>query len=92
MTPPSIVPAAIVPALIFAVSNGVSEEVAYRGVLLHWSARVMGAGPVWGVVGGWRRQFTGSWDQIAGPNWAEYRLRHDPVAAVFLPFPPIHQQ
>ncbi len=40
-----LVPAAIVPALIFAVSNGVSEEVAYRGVLLHWSARVMGTGP-----------------------------------------------
>ena len=40
-----LVPAAIVPALIFAISNGVSEEVAYRGVLLHWSARVMGTGP-----------------------------------------------
>jgi membrane protease YdiL (CAAX protease family) len=40
-----LVPAALVPALIFAVSNGVSEEVAYRGVLLHWSARVMGRGP-----------------------------------------------
>lgn len=40
-----LVPAALVPALIFAVSNGVSEEVAYRGVLLHWSARVMGTGP-----------------------------------------------
>lgn len=40
-----LVPAALLPALIFAVSNGVSEEIAYRGVLLHWSARVMGTGP-----------------------------------------------
>lgn len=40
-----LVPAALVPALIFAVSNGVSEEVAYRGALLHWSAKVMGTGP-----------------------------------------------
>jgi membrane protease YdiL (CAAX protease family) len=40
-----LVPAALVPALIFAISNGVSEEVAYRGALLHWSARVMGTGP-----------------------------------------------
>lgn len=40
-----LVPAALLPALIFAVSNGVAEEIAYRGVLLHWSARVMGTGP-----------------------------------------------
>jgi membrane protease YdiL (CAAX protease family) len=44
-----LLPAALVPALIFAVSNGVSEEIAYRGALLHWSARVMGTGPA--VVG-----------------------------------------
>jgi membrane protease YdiL (CAAX protease family) len=36
---------AIVPALLFAVSNGVLEEVTYRGALLGWSARVMGVGP-----------------------------------------------
>lgn len=41
--------AALVPALVFAVSNGVMEEVIYRGVLLGWSARVMGVGPA--VVG-----------------------------------------
>lgn len=41
----ALVPAALLPALIFAVSNGVSEQVAYRGALLHWSARVMGTGP-----------------------------------------------
>jgi membrane protease YdiL (CAAX protease family) len=40
-----VLPAAFVPALIFAVSNGVSEEIAYRGALLHWSARVLGTGP-----------------------------------------------
>jgi membrane protease YdiL (CAAX protease family) len=36
---------AFVPALIFAVSNGVMEEIAYRGALLGWSGRVMGTGP-----------------------------------------------
>ena len=36
---------AIVPALVFAVSNGVMEEVIYRGALLGWSARIMGVGP-----------------------------------------------
>jgi len=36
---------AIVPALLFAVANGMMEEVAYRGALLFWSARVMGIGP-----------------------------------------------
>lgn len=40
---------AIVPALVFAVANGVMEEVAYRGALLGWSAKVMGLGPA--VVG-----------------------------------------
>jgi membrane protease YdiL (CAAX protease family) len=36
---------AIVPALIFATGNGVMEEVVYRGVLMGWTARVMGVGP-----------------------------------------------
>lgn len=36
---------AIVPAMIFATSNGVMEEVVYRGALLGWTARVMGVGP-----------------------------------------------
>ena len=36
---------AIVPALVFAVANGTMEELAYRGALLGWSARVMGVGP-----------------------------------------------
>jgi membrane protease YdiL (CAAX protease family) len=37
--------AALAPALLFAVSNGVMEEVIYRGVLLGWSARIIGIGP-----------------------------------------------
>jgi membrane protease YdiL (CAAX protease family) len=36
---------ALVPALVFAVSNGVMEEVIYRGALMGWSGRVMGTGP-----------------------------------------------
>lgn len=36
---------AFVPALIFAVSNGVMEELVYRGALMGWSGRVMGVGP-----------------------------------------------
>ncbi len=36
---------ALVPALIFAVSNGVMEELVYRGALMSWSGRVMGIGP-----------------------------------------------
>ena len=40
---------AIAPALVFAVANGSMEELAYRGALLGWSARVMGTGPA--VVG-----------------------------------------
>lgn len=35
-------PAAIVPALVFAVANGVGEEVAYRGALTAWTARTVG--------------------------------------------------
>jgi membrane protease YdiL (CAAX protease family) len=38
-------PAAVLPALVFAVSNGVMEEVAYRGVLMGWLARVSGLWP-----------------------------------------------
>jgi membrane protease YdiL (CAAX protease family) len=40
---------AIVPALVFALANGVMEELTYRGALLGWSAKVMGLGPA--VVG-----------------------------------------
>jgi membrane protease YdiL (CAAX protease family) len=40
---------ALVPALLFAVANGSMEELAYRGALLGWSAKVMGVGPA--VVG-----------------------------------------
>ncbi len=36
---------ALVPALVFAVANGVLEEITYRGALLGWSARVLGVGP-----------------------------------------------
>jgi membrane protease YdiL (CAAX protease family) len=38
-------PGAIVPALVFALSNGIMEEVAYRGVLMGWLARVTGLWP-----------------------------------------------
>ena len=38
-------PAAVVPALLFAVSNGVMEEIAYRGAFLTWMARVTGLWP-----------------------------------------------
>jgi membrane protease YdiL (CAAX protease family) len=40
-----LVAEAFVPALVFAVANGVMEEVIYRGALLGWSARVIGLGP-----------------------------------------------
>jgi len=40
-----ILAGALVPALIFAVSNGVMEELVYRGALMSWSGRVMGIGP-----------------------------------------------
>ncbi len=36
---------AIVPALVFAASNGVMEEVIYRGALMGWAGRVIGIGP-----------------------------------------------
>lgn len=45
----TIVAGALVPALVFAVANGVMEELIYRGALLGWSAKVMGIGPA--VVG-----------------------------------------
>lgn len=35
-------PAAIVPTRTFAISNGAMEELAYRGGLLGWLARVVG--------------------------------------------------
>jgi membrane protease YdiL (CAAX protease family) len=37
--------AALVPALVFGVANGVAEEVAYRGALLRWLGRAVGVGP-----------------------------------------------
>lgn len=45
----ALVAGALVPALVFAVANGIMEEAIYRGALLGWSARVMGLGPA--VVG-----------------------------------------
>jgi membrane protease YdiL (CAAX protease family) len=36
-------PAFLVPALLFALSNGVMEEIAYRGALLGWTSRVTGS-------------------------------------------------
>jgi membrane protease YdiL (CAAX protease family) len=42
-------PAAVVPALVFAIANGVMEEVAYRGALQAWTARV--TGPVIAIAG-----------------------------------------
>jgi membrane protease YdiL (CAAX protease family) len=38
-------PAALLPAVLFALANGIMEEIAYRGVLMGWSARVIGLGP-----------------------------------------------
>jgi membrane protease YdiL (CAAX protease family) len=38
-------PAAVVPALLFAVSNGVMEEITYRGAFTRWFARVSGLWP-----------------------------------------------
>ena len=35
----------IIPALAFAVANGVLEEITYRGVLMRWSGRLVGVGP-----------------------------------------------
>ena len=44
-----VVLGALLPALVFAVANGVMEELIFRGALLGWSAKVMGLGPA--VVG-----------------------------------------
>jgi membrane protease YdiL (CAAX protease family) len=38
-------PWALLPAFVFALSNGIMEEIAYRGVLMGWSARVTGLAP-----------------------------------------------
>ncbi len=38
-------PLAIVPALVFATANGLMEEIAYRGVLMGWLAKVGGLVP-----------------------------------------------
>ncbi len=40
---------AVVPALLFAVSNGVMEEVVYRGALRAWTCRI--TGPLPAIVG-----------------------------------------
>lgn len=60
-------PWAIVPAALFAVSNGVMEEVIYRGVLQAWLARIAGIGPavvaqavVFGLAHGASPDFVGS--------------------------------
>jgi membrane protease YdiL (CAAX protease family) len=42
-------PGFIAPALVFAIANGVMEEVTYRGALLGWTARV--TGPRLAIVG-----------------------------------------
>jgi len=39
----------VAPAMVFAVANGVMEELAYRGALLGWTARV--TGPRFAVIG-----------------------------------------
>jgi membrane protease YdiL (CAAX protease family) len=38
-------PGAVVPALLFAVANGVMEEIAYRGVFVAWMGRLTGVWP-----------------------------------------------
>jgi membrane protease YdiL (CAAX protease family) len=42
-------PAALLPALVFALANGIMEEIAYRGALMGWSARVIGLAPAIGL-------------------------------------------
>jgi hypothetical protein len=42
-------PEFIAPALVFAIANGVMEELAYRGALLGWTSRV--TGPGFAVIG-----------------------------------------
>jgi membrane protease YdiL (CAAX protease family) len=38
-------PAALVPALVFGVTRSIVDELAFRGALLGWTARVLGTGP-----------------------------------------------
>src|SRR4051812_29397243 len=38
-------PLAVVPALVFAVSNGAMEEIVYRGVFIAWTRTLIGLGP-----------------------------------------------
>ena len=42
-------PAAIVPAFVFGVTRSIVDELAFRGALLGWTARVLGTGPA--IVG-----------------------------------------
>jgi hypothetical protein len=58
---------AVLPALMFAVSNGVMEEVIYRGALQSWLARLSGVGPaivaqaaIFGLAHGASPDFVGS--------------------------------
>ena len=63
-------PWALLPAFVFALSNGIMEEVAYRGALMGWSARVTGLAPGADRPGGRLR---------AGPRRAgRHRLAADP--------------
>ncbi|MEA2538260.1 MAG: protease family protein [Chloroflexota bacterium] len=66
-------PLALVPALVFALANGVMEETAYRGALLSWSARVIGLAPalvlqaiVFGLAHGGPDVIAGSLPPAAG--------------------------
>jgi membrane protease YdiL (CAAX protease family) len=42
-------PTALVPALVFGVTRSIVDELAFRGALLGWTARVLGTGPA--IVG-----------------------------------------
>ena len=83
---------AIAPALLFAVANGAMEELAYRGALLGWSARIIGvpaavAGQA--VVFGLAHSGDGRYRLAAGahggarPRWPDRRRhrRQDALAA-----------
>ena len=41
-------PAALVPAIVFGLANGITEEVAYRGAMQGWLGRLA---PVWVAIG-----------------------------------------
>jgi membrane protease YdiL (CAAX protease family) len=65
-------PLALAPALVFALSNGVMEEVAYRGALMGWTAKVVGLAPavalqavVFGLAHGGPDMIGSPWPVIA---------------------------